>query len=72
MDEDNTIFGVDPITIPSAHMESIPGDVVLFNQCIFHASFGGATGRRMVAMSWASSPTEDDPAMGDRVTDLRV
>ena len=72
MDEDNTIFGVDPITSPSAHMESIPGDVVLFNQCIFHASFGGATGRRMVAMSWASSPTEDDPAMGDRVTDLRV
>ena len=52
MDEDNTIFGVDPITIPAAHMESMPGDVVFFNQCIFHASFGGATGRRMVAMRY--------------------
>ena len=72
MDEDKTIFGVDPITIPSADMESMPGDVVFFNQCIFHASFGGSTGRRMVAMSWASSPTEDDHAMGDRVADLRV
>ena len=72
MDEDNTIFGVDPITIPSAHMESIPGDVVLFNQCIFHASFGGATGRRMVAMSWASFPSEDEHSTGDKVIDLRL
>ena len=72
MDEDNTIFGVDPITIPAAHMESMPGDVVFFNQCIFHASFGGATGRRMVAMSWASPPSEHEHSTGERVTDLRA
>jgi len=72
MDEDKTIFGVDPITIPSAYMESTPGDVVFFNQCIFHASFGGATGRRMVAMSWASFPSEDEHSTGDKVIDLRL
>ena len=72
MDEDNTIFGVDPITIPSADMESTPGDVVFFNQCIFHASFGGSTGRRMVAMSWASFPSEDEHSTGDKVIDLRL
>ena len=70
MDEDNTIFGVDPITIPAAHMESMPGDVVFFNQCIFHASFGGDV-RRMVSLTWASAPTESGYTDGVSAIDLR-
>ena len=67
MDEDNTIFGWDPTEIPSTALESDPGDVVLFNQCIFHAAFGGKTGRRMVAMTWAADPTEPGHVKGELV-----
>ena len=67
MDKDNTIFGWDPTEIPSTALESNPGDVVLFNQCIFHAAFGGKTGRRMVAMTWAADPTEPGHVKGELV-----
>ncbi|GIS64313.1 MAG: hypothetical protein CM1200mP3_05610 [Chloroflexota bacterium] len=56
MDKDNTIFGWEtPNEIPSTALESNPGDVVLFNQCIFHAALEAKRGPRMVAKTWASS-----------------
>ena len=47
LDDNDTIFGWAPTQIPSTVFESNPGDVVLFSQYIFHASFGGWDGRRM-------------------------
>lgn len=42
--------------IPSVALESDPGDVVMFNQRLWHSSVGGKTGRRMMAMSFAENP----------------
>ena len=72
LDEDKTIFGTDPLDIPSAALESDPGDLVFFNQLIFHAAFGGRTGRRMVAFTYAEAPSTDEHITGSRVRDLRA
>ena len=53
-------FGIAGVDVPCAHMESEPGDVVLFHQTIWHASFGGRAGRRMLALSYAPSPKTDE------------
>ena len=70
-DDNNTIYGYEPTEIPCATMETNPGDVGFFNQCIFHAAFGGRDGRRMVAPTWASAPVKEDDFKGDVVHDLR-
>ena len=58
---DEAIFGVNPEDLPSAPLESEPGDVVMFNQYCFHSAFGGKTGRRMFTMNFAEAPkTESD------------
>ena len=71
LDDNDTIFGYEPSEIPCASLDSDPGDVGLFNQCIFHAAFGGRDGRRMVAPTWASAPMKDDDFTGEVVSDLR-
>ena len=71
MEDGNTIYGVNSLDIPAANMESNPGDVVFFDQHCFHAAFGGRDGRRMVAMSWASNPTEPGHVEGVNVSDMR-
>ena len=71
MEDGTTIYGVDSLDIPAANMESKPGDVVFFDQHCFHAAFGGKDGRRMVAMSWASNPTEPGHVEGVNVLDMR-
>ena len=72
LDDDNTIYGIDPLIIPSAALESDPGDVVFFNQAIFHAAFGGKTGRRMVAITWAEAPSTPEHITGTPVKELRM
>jgi len=71
MEDGTTIYGVDSLDIPATNMESKPGDVVFFDQHCFHAAFGGKDGRRMVAMSWASNPTEPGHVEGVNVLDMR-
>ena len=71
MEDGTTIYGVDSLDIPATNMESKPGDVVFFDQHCFHAAFGGKDGRRMVAMSWASDPTEPGHVEGVNVLDMR-
>ena len=71
MEDGKTIYGVDSLDIPATNMESTPGDVVFFDQHCFHAAFGGKDGRRMVAMSWASNPTEPGHVEGVNVLDMR-
>jgi ectoine hydroxylase-related dioxygenase (phytanoyl-CoA dioxygenase family) len=51
-------YGVDLADIPSFPLESQPGDVVFFNQNLFHASHGGRTGRRMFTLNVGAKPTE--------------
>ena len=52
-----TPFGVPPSDIPCFPLESQPGDVVMFDQNTWHASFGGKTGRRMFTLNFAAKPT---------------
>lgn len=52
-------FGVEPRDIPCHPLESQPGDVVIFNQNTWHASFGGHTGRRMFTLNFGAKPTTE-------------
>jgi hypothetical protein len=45
------LWGLAGDQIPSVALESSPGDVVIFNHLIQHASFGGNTRRAMLAIS---------------------
>ncbi len=49
-------FGVSASEIPSFPLESQPGDLVFFNQNLWHASFGGKTGRRMFTFNFGAAP----------------
>ena len=72
LDDDGTIYGTDPLGIPAAALESDPGDVLFFNQLIFHGAFGGRTGRRMVAMTWAQAPSTPEHITGRAAKELRT
>ena len=39
-------FGVTPRDVPSYVIETKPGDVIFFEENLWHASFGGAAGRK--------------------------
>lgn len=58
--EGELLFGIEPSDVPCVPLESQPGDVVFFNQHLYHSSFGGATGRRMFTMNFAVNPTTDE------------
>ena len=59
IDPDARPFGVDGPDIPCAALGSEPGDLILFNHCIWHASFGGGENRRYVALKFAARPSAD-------------
>ena len=44
-------YGVSGKNIPSVVLETVPGDVLVFNHNIKHAAFGGGTRRRMFTMN---------------------
>ena len=52
-------FDIQPSEVPGYAIESEPGDVVFFSHEIWHGSFGGKPGRRMIARSYKASPTTD-------------
>jgi ectoine hydroxylase-related dioxygenase (phytanoyl-CoA dioxygenase family) len=54
------LYRGDPRDVPCYPLESQPGDVVFFNQALWHASFGGTTGRRMFTLNFAQQPTSDE------------
>jgi ectoine hydroxylase-related dioxygenase (phytanoyl-CoA dioxygenase family) len=47
-------------TVPSFALESVPGDVVLFNHSIKHSSQGGSTKRRMFTMNFEERYSQED------------
>jgi hypothetical protein len=51
-------FAVLPREVPAFPLESQPGDVVFFNQNLWHASFGGRSGRRMFTLNFGAKPTQ--------------
>ena len=64
LDDHETIYGTDPVTIPSDLLETNPGDIIFFDKKVVHAAFGGKTGRRVVSMHWAATPSEPDHLPG--------
>jgi len=52
-------FGVTSERLPAVPLESDPGDVVLFSQHLWHASFGGSDHRRMFTLNFTTKPTEE-------------
>ena len=60
IDPDSMPFGVAGPEIPSVPLESTPGDVILFNHCIWHAMFGGERGRCYIALKFAARPATED------------
>ena len=59
--EDRTAppLGVGGPDIPGFALETEPGDVIFFQQNLWHASFGGGSGRRQLALSFGLKPTTD-------------
>ena len=52
-------FDTDGPGVPCFPLESQPGDVVFFNQNLWHSAFGGKTGRRMFTMNFGAQPSDD-------------
>ena len=48
------------IEVPAVPLESIPGDILIFNHRIKHSSFGGSQRRRMFTMNFEERYHEDD------------
>ena len=46
--------------MPCAALESKPGDIVFFNQCLWHGVFNATPGRRYMAMKFAQRPTRPE------------
>ena len=62
------LFGVSPTEFPgSIAVETNPGDIVIFNHDLYHASFGGGSRRRMFTMNCTrQAKTPEDLEMARR------
>lgn len=59
--ESQELYGVAPRDFPgNVALESSPGDVVIFNHDLYHASFGGSERRRMFTMNCTRHARTDD------------
>lgn len=61
--DSENLWGMHQRDLPAQPLESEPGDVLLFNHRLLHASFGGGKARRMFTMNLgrhAETPTEID------------
>ncbi|MBI2503124.1 MAG: phytanoyl-CoA dioxygenase family protein [Candidatus Latescibacteria bacterium] len=52
-------FGLAGDQMPSYPLVSEPGDMVVFNQRLWHASYGGSRHRRMCTLNFSTRPTEE-------------
>lgn len=54
-------FGLNGAELPAYQVETTPGDVVFFNQYLYHGVYGGpeSGSRRYIAMKFAHKPTEE-------------
>lgn len=49
-------FGVSGADLPCVDLDSQPGDLVLFTEEVFHAAFGGRSGRPRLALNFEAMP----------------
>ena len=54
------LWGISPSDVPSVALESHLGDLVMFNHCIKHSSWGGGTRRRMFTLNFEERYSEDN------------
>ena len=54
-----TPYGVLGADMPFYAFESQPGDLICFNQSLFHSVFNGFPGRRYIAFKFCAGPTTD-------------
>ncbi len=54
------IWGVDAREVPALALETVPGDLLVFDHRTKHASFGGDTMRRMFTINMQQRYAEDD------------
>ena len=52
-------YGVAGDRMPCHVVESKPGDVLFFNQCLWHAAYNAYAGRRYIALKFAGKPTTE-------------
>jgi hypothetical protein len=52
-------WGLRPDQVPAVVLETVPGDVVVFNHNLKHAAFGGSQRRRMFTMNFCERYPED-------------
>ena len=55
-------LGISGRDVPAVALESQPGDMVMFNQDLKHASYGGGTRRRMFTINMSQRFDDDDLA----------
>jgi ectoine hydroxylase-related dioxygenase (phytanoyl-CoA dioxygenase family) len=60
LNPDKPVFGVEQADLPGYSVESRPGDVVFFEQHLYHGSWGGRTGRRMFTLNYFADPTTQE------------
>ena len=53
------IWGIENREVPATILDTNPGDIVVFNQSLKHASFGGSERRRMFTMNFSRRYPED-------------
>ena len=51
-----TFFGMDGADVPCHAVESQPGDVLIFDQTLFHGVYGKTGRRRYIALKYAARP----------------
>ena len=64
-------WGITGAHVPAVPLESEPGDMVLFNHGVKHASFGGGTRRRMFTINMQDRYADEDlPALRQEIGNL--
>ena len=54
-----TYFGMAGTEVPCYPVETVPGDMLMFNQALYHAVYGKPERRRYVALKYAAKPTTE-------------
>ena len=59
VEDDPTFFGMDGADVPCHAVETDPGDMLMFNQSLYHSVYGKTGQRRYIALKYAARPTQD-------------
>ena len=62
VDQTEEAFGVSGPEVPAVALETQPGDLIMFNQDLKHASYGGGTRRRMFTINVSERFEDEDLA----------